>query len=60
LECAFEVIGKLLMSRILRNLFDKIWIQNVGDIDFQVISATENSNKFPKTRFWKENSLRMW
>jgi hypothetical protein len=21
-----------------------------------VISAAENSNKFPKTRFWKENS----
>jgi hypothetical protein len=29
----------------------------VGDIDFQVISATENSNKFPKTRFWKEKSV---
>jgi hypothetical protein len=26
----------------------------VGDIDFEMISATENSNKFPKTRFWKE------
>jgi hypothetical protein len=25
----------------------------VGDIDFKVISATENSNKFQKTRFWK-------
>jgi hypothetical protein len=29
----------------------------VGDIDFLVISATENSNKFPKTRFWKEKSV---
>jgi hypothetical protein len=27
-------------------LFSKIWIQNVGDIDFYVIFATENSNKF--------------
>jgi hypothetical protein len=27
----------------------------VGDIDFKVISATKNSNKFPKTRFCKEN-----
>jgi hypothetical protein len=26
----------------------------VGDIDFQMISAAENSNKFQKTRFWKE------
>jgi hypothetical protein len=26
-------------------------------IDFQVISATENSNKFQKSRFWKENSV---
>jgi len=34
--------------------FGKIWIQNVGDIDFEVISTAENSNKFQKTRFWKE------
>jgi hypothetical protein len=33
------------------------WIQNVGDIDFKVISATENSNKFQKTRFWKKKSV---
>jgi hypothetical protein len=26
----------------------------VGDIDLKVISAYENSNKFQKTRFWKE------
>jgi hypothetical protein len=26
----------------------------VGDIDFKVISATKNSNKFQKTKFWKE------
>jgi hypothetical protein len=29
----------------------------VGDIDFYVISAAENSNKFQKTSFWKENSV---
>jgi hypothetical protein len=29
----------------------------VRDIGFKVISAVENSNKFPKTRFWKEKSL---
>ncbi len=29
-------------------LFGKIWIQNVGDIDFEVISAAENSNEFQK------------
>jgi hypothetical protein len=28
----------------------------VGDIDFEVISAAENSNKFQKTRFWTEKS----
>jgi len=28
----------------------------VGDIDLKVISCTENSNKFQKTRFWKEKS----
>jgi hypothetical protein len=57
LECAFGVFGKILISRIQWNLFGKIWIQNVGDIDSQVISITENSNKFPKTRFWKEKSV---
>jgi hypothetical protein len=29
----------------------------VGDIDFKMISATENSNKFQKARFWKEKSV---
>jgi hypothetical protein len=29
----------------------------VGNIDFKVIFATENSNKFQKTRFWKEKSV---
>jgi hypothetical protein len=43
-----------------RSWFVKIWIQNVGDIEFKVISATENSNKFQKTGFWKENQLRSW
>jgi len=30
----------------------------VGNIDFKVIFAAENSNKFPKTRFWKEKSVK--
>ncbi len=29
----------------------------MGDIDFEMISAAENSNKSQKTRFWKEKSL---
>jgi hypothetical protein len=29
----------------------------VGDIDLKVISATENSNKFQQSRFWKEKSV---
>jgi len=29
----------------------------MGDIDLKVISASENSNKFQKTRFWKEKSI---
>jgi hypothetical protein len=40
------VVGKILMSRFSWNLFGKIWMQNVGDIDFKGISAAENSNKF--------------
>ncbi len=27
------------------------------DIDFNVVSAIENSNKFQKIRFWKEKSV---
>jgi hypothetical protein len=29
----------------------------VADIDLKVFSAAENSNKFQKTRFWKEISV---
>jgi len=29
----------------------------VGNIDLKVISIAENSNKFQKTRFWKEKSV---
>jgi len=57
LECIFGVAGKILMSRIQWNLLGKIWIQNVGDIDFKAISVAENSNKLQKTRFWKEKSV---
>jgi hypothetical protein len=30
----------------------------VGDIDFEVIFATENSNRFQKTRFRKKKSVK--
>jgi hypothetical protein len=29
----------------------------VGNIDLKMISAIANSNKFQKTRFWKEKSV---
>ncbi len=29
----------------------------MGDTDFKVISAPENSTKFQKTRLWKEKSF---
>jgi hypothetical protein len=53
LECAFGVIGKILMRG-----FNGIYLVRFGFrmweiFDFKVISATENSNKFQKTRFWK-------
>jgi len=28
-----------------------------GEIDYYLISATENTNKFQKPRFWKEKSV---
>jgi len=51
LECAFGVV------LYVQDLMEFIWIQNVGDIDFKVNSATKSSNKFQKTRFWKEKSV---
>jgi hypothetical protein len=57
LECAFGVLGKILISRISWNVFGKIWIRNVGDVEFKVISTPENSNKIQKSRFWKEKSV---
>ncbi len=38
----------------------KIWIQNVGDIYFQVTSTAENSNYFLKPGFGKKNQLKTW
>jgi hypothetical protein len=32
----------------------------VGDIDFEVISAAENSNKSKKPGFERKNQLRTW
>jgi hypothetical protein len=29
----------------------------VGDFNFSMISAAKNSNKYQKTRFWKEKSV---
>jgi hypothetical protein len=29
----------------------------VGNIDLKVISTTESSNKFQKSKFWKEKSV---
>jgi hypothetical protein len=43
-----------------QDLMEFIWQDldsNVGDIDFKVISAAENSKKFQKIKFWKEKSL---
>ncbi len=29
----------------------------MGNIDFQMVSTVENSNKFQKPKFWKEKSI---
>jgi len=29
----------------------------MGDVDFKVVSAAENSNKLNNNRFWKEKSI---
>jgi hypothetical protein len=60
LECAFGVVGKILMSRIYWNLFGKIWIQNVRDIDLKVISALKIQINSKKPGFGRKNQLRRW
>ncbi len=46
------------MSGILWNLFGKIWIQNVGDIDFlSDFCHCKIQINSKKTRFWKEKSV---
>jgi hypothetical protein len=58
LECAFDVIGKILMNKISWNLFGKIWIQNVGDIDFIIIFVTKYQINFKKSSFERKNQLK--
>jgi hypothetical protein len=54
LECAFGVVGKILMSKDLMEFYLVRFGFRMWEI-FKVISASEDSNKFPKkTRFWKE------
>jgi hypothetical protein len=49
LECAFGVVGKIM------------WIQNVGDIDFKVISTTDKIQiNFKKLGFGRKNQLSIW
>jgi hypothetical protein len=48
LECSFGVVGIYLVRFGFR-----MW----EILIFQVISAAENSNKFQKTRVWKEKSV---
>jgi hypothetical protein len=61
LECAFDIVGKILTSRINGIYMARFWIQNMRDIDFKVISAAENSNKFPKEPgFGRKTQLRPW
>jgi hypothetical protein len=58
LECPFGVVGKILINKISWNLFDKIWIQNVGNIDLKMIFVTKNQINFKKSSFEKKNQLR--
>jgi hypothetical protein len=54
LECAFGVVGKILMKR-----FNGIYLVRFGFrmweiMIFKWFMPHENSNKFQKTKFWKE------
>jgi len=60
LECAFGIVGKILMGRMNWNLFGNIWIQIVGNIDLKLISNAKNSNNSKKPSFGRKNQLRTW
>ncbi len=60
LECAFGVVGNILMNMIKWNLFGKIWIQNVKDIDFEVIFVAEIQIGSKKPCFGRKNQLKTW
>jgi hypothetical protein len=50
LECAFGVVGKILMGRILMELIWEILI-------FKRFLLLKIQIKIPKTKFWKEKSV---
>jgi hypothetical protein len=43
-----------------QDLMEFIWIQNVGDIDFKVVSAAEIQVNSKKSVFGRKNQLRTW
>jgi hypothetical protein len=51
LECAFHVVGKILMRKIYGIYLVRFGFRMWEILSFKVISAAENSNKFQKTRF---------
>jgi hypothetical protein len=58
LECAFGVLGKILMSTGFNGIYLVTFGFKMWEIlNLKVTSAAENSNKFQKTRFWKEKSV---
>ncbi len=57
LECAFHFLEIYWWAGFNGIYLVRFGFKNVGDIDFKVIFAIENSNKFLKTRFWKEKPI---
>jgi len=63
LECAFDVVGKILMSQdLMEFILVRFGFRMLGDIDFlSDFCHLKIQIKFQKTRFWKEKiQLRMW
>jgi hypothetical protein len=59
LEWDFDIVGKILMSRIWWNLFGKIWIQNVlwEIFTFKWFLQLKIQANSKKTKFCKEKSI---
>jgi len=57
LFCTHEIHQTRMLQIVFLVSLERSHGEGVHRLDFKVISAAENSNKFQKTRLWKEKSV---